>query len=295
MEPIKTHLNVGKYKFQIIDNTLSRDQDIYSRNFKIGGISSECVNVSIGYRDNIPISASIPYVVYDPECSIETPLDRGEGSVIMIKTLLNHIHRQLPTLTEVKFEDKSNIECATDIEIEKKGSRFRKKGTNVYPIPLYYFSIAFNGETWYEKHFRARHRIPETHVKYRDTVNQLLHDKEFKSSISFIEFLRISQPPMEIADELEAYYMSSNTFGDFFQSIPREHRCRLVRDWISTFMAHYLRDVFDNTNWIIELPIRMSGGKSKSRNNHTRKYYCPKGRIYHSRTFRDFGVSALDI
>ena len=42
----------------------------------------------------------------------------------MIKTLLNHIHRQLPTLTEVKFEDKSNIECATDSEIEKKRNQF---------------------------------------------------------------------------------------------------------------------------------------------------------------------------
>jgi len=290
MEPIKTQISVGKYKFQIIDNTLARDEDIYSRNFKIGGISSECVNVSIGYRDNIPISASIPYIIYDPECSIETPLDRGEGSVIMIKTLLNHIHRQLPTLTDVKFEDKSNIECATDSEIEKKSSRFRKKGTNVYPIPLYYFSIAFNGETWYEKHFRARHRDIEKHAKYRDTVNMLLHDKVTKESTPFIQFLRTSQPPMEIVDELESYYRGSATFGEFFQSIPREHRCRLVRDWISTFMAHYLRDIFDNTNWIIELPIRMSGGRK-----NTRKYYCPKSKIRHSKTFRDFGVSVLDI
>ena len=85
---------------------------------------------------------------------------------------------------------------------------------------------------------------------------------------------------MEIVDELESYYRSSATFGDFFQSIPREHRCRLVRDWISTFMAHYLRDVFDNTNWIIELPISMSGGRK-----NTRKYYCPKSKIRHSTPF----------
>ena len=33
MKPIKTQLSVGKYNFQIKDNTLARDEDIYSRNF----------------------------------------------------------------------------------------------------------------------------------------------------------------------------------------------------------------------------------------------------------------------
>jgi hypothetical protein len=146
-KPITTFINVGKYKFQIIDNTLSSRGQIYCRSFKIGGNQSDCVNVSITYNQNQPISASIPHILYDPDCSINIPLDRGQGSVVMIKTLLQHIHRQIPTITEVSFEDKSNIECATDYEIQKKGSRFRKRGTNVYPIPLYYFSIALNGET----------------------------------------------------------------------------------------------------------------------------------------------------
>jgi hypothetical protein len=273
MKAIEREINIIKNneKYKIIDRTLSKNENIYCRNFIIIFMNEEIVKVFVGYSENNPISATLYFIQDSPDVSF----------VNIIRLLLAYIYNQISTLTEVRFEDQSNIEFINQ--------------PNVYPIPLYYFSIAFNGETWYEKHFRARHRIPETHVKYRDTVNQLLHDKEFKSSISFIEFLRISQPPMEIADELEAYYRGSATFGDFFQSIPREHRCRLVRDWISTFMTHYLRDVFDNTNWIIELPIRMSGGKSKSRNNHTRKYYCPKGRIYHSRTFRDFGVSALDI
>ena len=139
MESIKTKMKSGKYTFEITDNTLLLRDQIYSRNFKIGG-KSDCVNVSISYKDNIPVSASIPHLLYEPECSMDIPLDRGHGSIIMIKTLLRHIHEQIPTLTHVNFEDKSNIECATDMEIQKKGSRFRKVGTNVYPIPLYYFT-----------------------------------------------------------------------------------------------------------------------------------------------------------
>jgi hypothetical protein len=291
MEPKKTIINVGKYTFQITDNTLSAREQIYCRNFKIGGNNLDCINVSISYDSkNEPISASIPHIMYDEECSIDVPLDRGEGSIKMIKTLFQYIHLQLPTITEVNFEDKSNIECATEYEIQKKGSRFRKKGTNVNPIPLYYFSIAFNGETWYEKHFNARQKDKNKHDKYREKINDLLHSTQFKTNISFIDFLKIAMPPMETIDELETYYINSYTFGNFFQSIPKKDRCRLVRNWISNFMEHHLSNLFSNTGWIIELPIIIKGGKQKSR-----KYYCPKTRIKHNITYKDFGIDITNI
>jgi hypothetical protein len=294
MEPIKTIITQGKYTFQITDNTLSLRDQIYSRNFKIGGNYPDCVNVSITYQNNLPVSASIPHVVYDPECSIHTPLDRGQGSVIMIKTLLQYIHTQIPTLTEVRFEDKSSIECATEQEIETKGSRFRKKGTYIYPIPLYYFSLAFNGETWYEKHFHARQSDTTKHQKYKETVHALLYSQEQKSNTSFLQFLQIAQPPIEIIQELESYYTNTKTFGDFFQSIPKLDRCKLVREWIYPFMSYHLKDVFDNTDWIIELPVNMNGGGKRS-TRKSQKYYCPRGRIRHNKTYKDFGIRATDI
>jgi len=291
MDHKKTIINVGKYKFQIIDNILSVKEQIYCRNFKIGGNNLDCINVSISYDSkNEPISASIPHIMYDEECSIDVPLDRGEGSIKMIKALFQYIHLQLPSINEVNFEDKSNIECATEYEIQKKGSRFRKKGTNVNPVPLYYFSIAFNGETWYEKHFNARQKDKNKHDKYREKINDLLHSTQFKTNTSFIEFLKIARPPMETTDELEKYYINSDTFGNFFQSIPKKDRCRLVRDWISNFMEHHLTNLFSNTGWIIELPIITKGGKQKSR-----KYYCPKTRIKHNITYKDFGVDITNI
>jgi len=281
-----TIINVGKYKFKITDNTLSLYDQIYCRNFKIGSDNiSDCVNISISYSENHPVSASIPYITYDPNCSINTHLDRGQGSVIMIKTLLQFIHQQIPSIKEVNFEDKSNIECATEYEVQKN-TKHRKKGTNVYPIPLYYFSIAFNGETWYEKHFNARQKDLNKHSRYRTKINTLLYSNEVKSNTSFIQFLEIAQPPIEIIDELQKYYHISNTFGNFFQSIPKIDRCRLVRDWISTFMSHHLIDVFGNTEWIISLPLPIVGGK-----RNTRKYYCPIGRITHNKTYKDFGIN----
>jgi hypothetical protein len=228
--------------------------------------------------------------MYDPECSTENILEKGTGTIIMVKTLLDYVHKKLPIITEVLFEDKSNIECATDIEIRKKDSKNRKKGTNIYPIPLYYFSIAFNGATWYEKKFNARQKDETKHTQYREKINKLLYLKEEKSNTTFERFLEISQPPKDVIDELRKYYTTSNTFGDFFASIPKMDRCRLVRDWISVFMEHYLEDVFSNANWIIELPVVIRGGRK-----NTQKYYCPKGRIRHNRTYKDFGVGMLDV
>jgi hypothetical protein len=277
METIKTLINLDKYTFQITDNTLYAREQIYCRKIII-----DCnniigyINVSISYSKNEPVSASITKIIYDQDCSIDIPLDRGEGSITMIKTLFQYIHKQLPTITEINFEDKSNIECIDE-----------------YEIPLYYFSIAFNGETWYEKHFNARQKDKTKHDKYKAKINDLLHSTQLKINTSFIQFLQIAKPPIEIIDELEKYYTTASTFGLFFQSIPKKDRCRLVRHWISTFMEFHLQDVFSNAGWIIELPIILKGGKNGK--NNTRKYYCPKGRIKHTKTYKDFGVDIFDL
>ena len=277
----------GKYTFQITDNTILFRDEIYCRNIKIGGINVDCVNVSIFYKNNLPDIASIPYIMYDPYCSIGNTLDKGNGTILMIETLLEYIQKEIPSIKEIHFEDKSNIECATEYEIQKKGSRFRKKGTHVYPIPLYYFSIAFNGETWYEKYFNARQKDRNKHDKYRAKIDNL-YSEELKTNTSFLRFLEIAQPPVELIDELEHYYNKSGTFKDFFQSIPKPERCKLTRDWISTFMSYHLKDVFENTDWLIDLIDEKGAGRRK-----TRKYYCPTGFIMHNKTYKDFGIDII--
>jgi len=289
MNPIVTIVDAGKYKFQIIDNTSpSSDGNIYSRNFKIGGKYADCVSVSIKYQNNQPISAKIPHAMHDEDCALNIPLERG-GSVIMIKTLLEHVHQQIPTLTEVEFEDESHIECATKDEIDTKGSKNRKRGTLVTPTPLYYFSIAFNGLTWYEKHFQAKLKDPRKYEIYREKVEQILYSPELKTNTTYRMFLEVIElTPEKVADKLEEYYNKSDTFGMFFQSIPKTDLCNLVRDWITTFMDYYLQDTFSNKGWIIHIPLPNGNSnesvkleKKGGNKRKTRKYYCPKGKILH--------------
>lgn len=309
---ISETINIGKYSFNINDNILKTSEGIiYSRNFKIGGNYTDCVNVSISYDEyNNPISAKIPTVVYDEECSLKTPLDKGEGTILMIKTLLRHIKNKIPEINEFTFEDKSNIEyyafapsCALDgtsaecgTEEEKHQKRRRKRGTNAVPIPLYYFSIAFNCMTWYEKHFKAYQQDLKQHKEYRARVKELLKDENIKPPFNY--FLRIAKPPMRDLEELKLFYDTIKTYGEFFNSIPKEDRCRLVREWLPSFMEHYLKDVFKNTDWVIDVrkmdeKQEQCGGGTRKKSckiNTRKKYYCPLGRIKLSFEYKDMGA-----
>ena len=307
-------INIGKYSFNINDN-ISKTQEglIYSRNFQIGGKYSDCVNVSIKYGSNgKAISAKIPTLVYNEDCSLTTPLDRGEGTVLMIKTLLKYINNKIPEINEFVFEDKSNIEyyalapsCALDgtsaecgTDEEKHQKRRRKPGTYARPLVLYYFSIAFNCVTWYEKHFNAYQYDLKQHSMYRMRVKDLLKNKEMKPS--FNEFLLIAQPPMKYLEELKILYETTKTYGEFFSSIPKDDRCHLIREWLPTFMEHYLKDVFKNTDWVIDVKkmdekIVQCGGsitrkKGGNRTIKKNKYYCPLGRIKLSFEHKDMGA-----
>ena len=53
--------------------------------------------------------------------------------------------------------------------------------------------------------------------------------------------------------------------------MPKIERYRVVRDLISIFMSYHLNDVFENSDWIIDLPITLHGGNKKLENIIVRK------------------------
>ena len=290
---VRTPVSVGKYRFNIIDNTTEFGGRIICRNFKMGSDQyPDCVNVSISYNmDNRPMKAHIPTLTSHPRCAKDNNLDKGEGSVLMIKELLRHINKQIPEITTFTFEDYSKLECGT--EEEKTAKDDRVVGTHAYPVSLFYFSIAFNGITWYEKHFHATLRTPEQYRSYREGIKRICGTKE--SKMSFDQFLSIATPTREQIEELQPYYEKADTYYQFFSSIPFERRCPLVRNWIHVFMAHILQGIFQHTDWMMDVttmdtpPISMGGGKRTTRKRGKRRdtYYCPKGRIHNCHSYGD--------
>jgi hypothetical protein len=286
-----TELTVGPYRFTIVDTTNYYQGRVVERTFKMGGTYPDCVNISISYDgQSQPVGASIPYVVADPECSRGTPLDRGAGSVMMLKALLRHIHEKIPRITQFFFDDKSNIECGT--EEEKRSRRHPKKGSYARPVPLNYFSIAFNGYTWYEKNFHAMYKNEEEHAEYRARIGAFLTEEKMPP---FDDFLRsipgngVLLANKDMLEEVKALYEGANTYKDFFTSIPKEKRCPHARVWLISFITKKLSGVFSNNHWFIDVtrmdePVVGGGSRGKGRRGQgerrTRKrgdsYYVPR-------------------
>lgn len=271
----------GRYTFFITNNIETWNGVITGLNYKIGGNIRDCVTISVQFDNNVAVSAFIPH----EECPLYEPIGRCEGSIIMIKTLLMHIKSLHPELKKIRFDDMSSIECITrgcdgaervvtdpeygtlveysDDDLEKNQSSPIKKRTNLVSIPLYYLSIAYNGESWYEKYF---HAVQEDTIKqnaYRVRVNKMLNDITEKPT-EYIDFLKITKVPMNIRLELENIYTNSKTYSEFFHLIPKQDRCRLLHHWIKEFMNYYLKGVFSNFDWEIQLSNISCGSLSKT-------------------------------
>ena len=257
----------GKYTFIIKEKTIAREQDIMYTTLQIGGDYPDCVSIFIRYADNKPSSANMS--INDAECV--TNEKKGDGSKVMIQTLIAYLRQKYPTITEIEYDDMSSIECATNEELTS--AKNLKRGSNLKPMSLYNLSIAYNGLTWYEKYFGGRQQNMETHAKYRERVKILLHDKATKPE-NFNDFIKIAHVPPNLWTELFEFYKTTETYSQFFNSMPKSERCRLLRPWIDTFMAHYLKNVFYNSNWI--MPALVIGGKkTRQTRRKTLEFYVP--------------------
>jgi len=281
-----TDIAVGPYRFTIVDSEQRYNERILGRMFTMGGTYPDCVNVSIQYdAENRPIHASIPYVTSDRDCSKGAPLDRGQGSVLMVKTLLRYVHETIPSITRFSFDDMSNIECGT--EEEQRSRRHAKKGTFARPIPLHYFSIAFNGSTWYEKNFNAMYRDEKHHATYRRQVQDFLTEEKMPPFVDFLQQLPNSRSLLEnkvVLDELQTRYESAHTVRELFRSLPKERRCAHARIWLISFLEKRLSEVFHNKNWVIDVTrmddsTEQQGGRQRKKRG-TRKrghsFYVPR-------------------
>jgi hypothetical protein len=268
-----TTIKANGYEYHIKETTLSYGDRIISHTFTMGGDYPNCLTVSLfyDYGQETPRYAKIPYIEYDPGCSIGSTLPKGTGTIHMLTTCIRYIHEKYPSVTRFKFDDMSHIDCSEQQdEKDEKDQKDEKK----MPLNHAYFSIAYHGGTWYEKNFHAEQENPEQHKAYRARLLFLESEKP-----DFITFLQLAQPPADQFAYLEEKYGKTSTYHTFFQSIPKEDRCRILRPWLDTFMRHYLGDVFHNTGWVIDvqkLPSVQRGGnrgnKNKNRNRNRKTF-----------------------
>jgi len=263
--PTTEEVSEGKYKFKITRNIQDYNGKIISHTYKIGGDYPDCVNISYTYHDNKPISAKLPHLLYEPECAIGSSLEKGSGTELMIKNTLKYAYKDVPSISIFEFDDDSHIDCIPK-NIEKTPPRKPTK-----PVNLAYFYIAYHGMTWYEARFNAKMKDSERYKAYQNSLTFLIDPKQKLPFIRFIEIIGGSFSSTERITELEKYYIPATTYREFFQNIPPIKRCDMLYGWINTFMEHYIRSIFSDKGWYINIldmeskPILKGGGALSNR------------------------------
>jgi hypothetical protein len=254
---IKT-IKDDKYTFTISKSIMRYGGNIISHTYKIGGEYSDCVNISYTYMNNKPVSTKMPHLLYEPECSVGVRLEKGGGTITMIKAAMRLAHTDVPEIDDFQFDDMSHIDC-----IEKNTSKAPPRKP-IRPVNLACFSIAYYGKTWYEMKFNATMMDTERYAKYRKSVSFLTDSSQM---LPFIQFLQIIKPPAEHISDLEKWYTTSKTYREFFEAIPKDRRCDILYFWIETFIKHYLEGVYTEKGWKINIKTmdvqHHSGGTRK--------------------------------
>jgi hypothetical protein len=249
-----TVIESSPYRFNVKRKILTYDGNTISLTYRVGGDYDSCITISYTFNKNTPVSASIPRLSYEPECSLGSTLQKGAGTEILIRSAIQYAYRQVPSIHRFFFDDASHIDCYEG-PTQQAPPRKQKK-----PLNLAYLSIAYYGMTWYEKTFKAQMIDEDRFTKYRNAVSFLTDPTVM---LPFATFLQITQPSADQIRLLEEPYVSSRTYREFFNSIPREKRCIALFSWINTFMQQVGAVGHIEKGWYIDAHLLQKGGARK--------------------------------
>lgn len=208
---------------------------------KIGGKSyGDCINIGI-FEKNNELIGKISHIQSEPECSYDHVIEDGD-TVNFVKASLQFCSEKFPGLTIFEFDDMAHIECG----VSKTDTPPRKLGK---PFSLSYFSIALYGQTWYERHFKAKMNKSKKYEEYRSSIERLntLIDIPYKT------FRNINQIDNEKNSILEKHYDMSGTWISFFNSIPKNKRCDAFFNWLPSFLENELNIKMSSFGWYIDI------------------------------------------
>ena len=212
----------------------------------IGGRKGECVNISVNTPESLLVqsgyhtldTATIPILAWDAKCTVNKNLEKGHGTISMIRLILSESKKRYPYIKFYKFKDNSLIPC-----------------DNGQKISLLHLTIIKYNKSWYEQHFNAYIEEPSYRKKYMDGITVLndpllkLPFEEFKNNIQSFS----KQPELEL---LKEYYEKTDTYFLFFKSIfdteGKKRQCNLIVEWIDMFLLYVFQ--FDplSVPWVID-------------------------------------------
>jgi hypothetical protein len=241
MTSLYFQLESGDYKFYL---TIHKGKG--SDTLSIGGRKGECVNISVNTPESPLVqrgyhkldTATIPILAWDTKCAVNKNLEKGSGTIAMIRLILSECVKRYSYIKYYTFKDNSLIPC-----------------DNGQKISLLHLTIIKYNKSWYEQHFNAYIEEPSYRKKYKDGIT-VLNDPLLK--MSFEEFKNILprlSKEFEI-DLLKSHYEKTETYFLFFKSIldteGKNRQCNLLVGWIDIFLLYIFQ--FDplSVPWVID-------------------------------------------
>lgn len=244
MTSLYFQLESGDYKFYL---TINKGEG--SDTLSIGGRKGECVNISVNTPESRLVqrgyhkldTATIPILAWDAKCTVFKNLERGSGTIAMIRIILSESVKKYPYIKHYTFNDNSLIPC-----------------DNGQKISLLHLNIIKYNKSWYEQHFNAYIEEPSYRKKYKDGIT-VLNDPLLK--MPFEEFKnRVQRLSKESEIELlKTHYEKTETYFLFFKSIfgpegpeGKSRQCNLLVGWIDIFLLYIFQ--FDplSVPWVID-------------------------------------------
>lgn len=212
----------------------------------IGGKKGNCVSISINTPDSLLVErgyhkldeATLPILAWDSQCAVSPNLQRGIGTIHMIKTALSEAKKRYSYIKLFTLTDNSTITC-----------------DNTKGIPLLFFSIAEHSKTWYERQFGAYIVDPSLNKRYHNGI-LTLNDAEVKLDWNSFESLLKPYTTAENISILKPYYVETATYAEFFKQLLKKEGkrklCTHIVNWIDVFFTYIFQ--FDPTAVLWAIP-----------------------------------------
>ena len=214
--------NIQKFSMTIIN----KKTYYYIKLNNLKDVKNPCIEIFLRINDNKYVkTAKLQQINYNTTCNLTNNMEKGIGTIDMIHATFATIAYIFKDITEIEFEDCSQIPC-----------------DKTTPSLKHYY-VAFKEQTWYEYHFGA---IPSSkyYIQYQDMLKQFNDKKSKKDNLWFQEDII---PLINIdnnyeydnisINKLKELYEKSTTYKHFFDSLKKYHPniCMPQYDWIEKF------------------------------------------------------------
>jgi hypothetical protein len=230
------------YRFQAsVKHSAFEETDIRFSRITLGW-KEKCVMITVYHDDTM---AHLEGVSYKELCGfnmeINTHLEPGKGTIKMLKAAFKFAAQQFPHVIGFTLTDTSSVTCDHGIK-----------------IPLYYFSLAKYGKTWYQRNLDA---TPQR-TSYVQSIANMNTTFNGPKQTSFSEFWKEHIAPNSkkirireslLRETLENIYDTSTTLREFIHRLDSQFDCIIFDEWLADLVEAHCTIPFNQAKWVVHV------------------------------------------